>query len=339
MTRLLMVVSSAREMRVADGTHPTGYWPEEVFKPYDRFAAAGVEVVVATPDGKAPQPDPWGLEPFFHYPDEDEDFMASVFRSFARDVEDVRVTLHHLTELNLIAARRVHQALTEAGMDAEQARAKVEEHGAAAHREDRDFVEVLAEDPDVTALVDAGRLRALADEVRREAEQEAQRVADRLAAIEPLQHPVRLGDLSDEEVLSFDALFFPGGHGPMVDLADNSDARRVLRLFQERQKTIAALCHGPAVLLSAGDGAEGAWLFDGYKITAFTDEEEEDTQAGHRGMLWYLEGALKNAGAVFDDADAPWTSHVIVDRNLITAQNPASSEAAAEAVLKRLEML
>jgi putative intracellular protease/amidase len=339
MTRVLMVVSSARELPVAGGTHPTGYWPEEVLKPYERFQRAGVEVVVATPDGRTPQPDPWGLEPFFHYPDDDEDFMATVVRSFARDVEDVRVTLHHLTELNLVAARRVHRALTDAGMDPEQARTKVEQRAAIAYREDRDFVDVLAEDPAVVAAVDASRLRAVADDVRREAEEEAHRVAASLDAIDALRHPVRLGDLSDDEMLAFDAVFIPGGHGPMVDLADNGDAGRVLRLFQERQKTVAALCHGPAALLSAGEGPDGAWLFDGYKLTAFTDEEEDDTKAGRQGMAWYLEDALKSAGAVFDDADAPWTSHVIVDRNLITAQNPASSEAAADAVLKRLEVL
>ena len=82
----------------------------------------------------------------------------------------------------------------------------------------------------------------------------------------------------------------------------------------------------------------GIWLFDGYKMTAFTNEEEDQTQAGMVGMPWYLEDALKNRGAVFDDGDAAWVSHVVVDRNLITAQNPGSSQAAADAVLKRLEV-
>jgi hypothetical protein len=73
MAKLLMVVSSARTIRLADGSdHPTGYRAEEVRKPYEAFVAAGVDVVIATPDGKVPRPDPWGLEPFFHYPQVDE---------------------------------------------------------------------------------------------------------------------------------------------------------------------------------------------------------------------------------------------------------------------------
>ena len=123
--------------------------------------------------------------------------------------------------------------------------------------------------------------------------------------------------------------------GPMVDLAENADAGRVLRLMYDAGKIVAALCHGPAALLSAPE-AGGAWMFDGYKMTAFTDEEEDQTKAGKIGMPWSLEAALKNRGAIFDDGDAAWVSHVVIDRNLITAQNEGSSEAAACAVLKRL---
>ena len=127
MTRLLMIVSSARSMRLADGSdHPTGYWAEEVLEPYERFLRAGVDLVVATPDGNPPQPDPWGLEPFFHYPQEDEDFMFSVFRSFATDADDIRVTFTHFSELDLVALRRVFLALVDAGLDRMTARELIE---------------------------------------------------------------------------------------------------------------------------------------------------------------------------------------------------------------------
>src|SRR5215469_11684347 len=123
MARLLMIVSSARAMTLADGQeHPTGYWAEEVLEPYRRFTDAGVDLVIATPDGRPPQPDPWGLEPFFHYPQTDEDFMFSVFRSFANHAEDIRVTFHHFSELNLVAARRIYLALVDAGVDRMDAR-------------------------------------------------------------------------------------------------------------------------------------------------------------------------------------------------------------------------
>ena len=136
-------------------------------------------------------------------------------------------------------------------------------------------------------------------------------------------------------MLAFDGVFIPGGHGSMVDFPGNADLGRVLRLAHGAGKPISALCHGPAALLSAPD-VDGAWMFDGYRMTAFTDEEEDQTKAGKIGMPWYVEAALKNRGAIFDDGDAAWISHVVVDQNLITGQNPGSAEAVAGALLKRL---
>lgn len=338
MTRLLMIVSSARTMTLADGRdHPTGYWAEEVLEPYERFAAAGVDLLIATPDGKAPQPDPWGLEPFFHYPQADEDFMFSVFRSFAPDAEDIRVTFTHFSELNLVLLRRVYLALVDTGMERLAARELVESAARTAWRGGRDLVEVLGGTGEVTGRLPRERIEEIREEVWQASRSNARQVAETLAAAPSLQHPRGLAGLTDAEILSCDGVFIPGGHGPMVDLADNADMSRALRLAHSGGKTIAALCHGPAALLSAPD-EDGIWLFDGYKMTAFTDEEEDQTQAGKTGMPWYLEDALKNRGAVFDDGDAAWVSHVVVDRNLITAQNPGSSEAAADAVLKRLEV-
>ena len=113
MTRIAYLVTSAREMTLADGTaHPTGYFAEEALKPYERFADAGFDVTVITPDGNPPYADPYGLSWFFHYPDEDKDYLASVVRTFARDVDDIRLTLHQNTELGLAAARRVAALLS-----------------------------------------------------------------------------------------------------------------------------------------------------------------------------------------------------------------------------------
>ena len=163
----------------------------------------------------------------------------------------------------------------------------------------------------------------------------AQSAAAALANLPGLQQPGNLGALTDEEILGFDGVFIPGGHGAMVDLADSADVGRVLRLMHGAGKTMAALCHGPAALLSAPK-IDGTWTFDGYRMTAFTDEEEDQTNAGKIGLPWYVEAALKNRGAIFDDGDAAWVSHVVVDRNLITGQNPGSAEAVAGAQLKRL---
>lgn len=337
MARLLMIISSARSIDLAsDKGHTTGYWADEVLKPYDKFVAAGVEVVAATPDGASPQADPFGLEPRFHYPDEDKDFLSQVTRSFAPDMDDIRVTLHHYSELDLIAARRVFNALVDSGLDRDTAWSAVIRGASIAWRKDRNFIDVLSTDTVVTSRLSPEHLRALAYEVLDDSSARAKHAAERLASIETLRHPRNLSQMSDEEILGFDAVFFPGGHGPMVDLASNADVTRVLRLLHMRQKTVAAVCHGSAAFLSAGSGPEGVWLFDGYKVAGFTDEEEDQTPYGKLGISWYLESELKNYGAVFDDGDVAWVSHVVVDRNLVTGQNPDSSEATAEAILKKL---
>src|SRR5262245_53613224 len=123
MSRIAFLVSSARAIDLrAIPQHPTGYWAEEALKAYERFDEAGIEVVVITPDGNAPTPDPYSLEPMFHYPEQDTDFFASVHRTFERDPEDIRITLAHRTVLELVASRRIVLRLIDAGMTARDAR-------------------------------------------------------------------------------------------------------------------------------------------------------------------------------------------------------------------------
>ena len=145
MTRIAYLVTSARELTLADGTqHPTGYFAEEALKPYERFADAGFEVTVITPDGQPPYADPYGLSWFFHYPEQDKDYLASVVRTFAHDVDDIRLTLHQNTELGLAAARRVAARLQEA-VDARPRRTALSATAAkTAWRQDRPFADVLA---------------------------------------------------------------------------------------------------------------------------------------------------------------------------------------------------
>ncbi|WP_141282026.1 type 1 glutamine amidotransferase domain-containing protein, partial [Pseudonocardia hydrocarbonoxydans] len=269
---------------------------------------------------------------------EDEDFLGSITRTFAPDVDDIRLTLRHLTGLGLGASRRIVLAMRDAGLPLEEARSLVARAARAAWRQDRQIADVLVDDglagplsqaqidAAVTAHLDASR--AVSDGLAAE-----------LAAIPGFQRPVDLSTMTDEEIAGFDAVFVPGGHGPMVDLADNPDVTRVLQILHRKGATVASLCHGPAALLAAGGRDDGEWLFEGYRLTCFTDEEEDQTVAGKLGVAWYLDTALKNAGAVFDDAPSAWVSHVVVDRNLVTGQNPGSSEAVADAVLKSLAVL
>ena len=338
MPRIAYLVSSATEIELADGSrHPTGYFAEEAIKPYQRFVAAGAEVVVITPDGRPPTADPYGLEHFFHYPEEDQDFLASVTRTFHHDPDDIRITLHQNTELGLAAARRIAERLRRQGHSAAEAHKLVSAAAKIAWQQDRPLVDVM-----VSESLDGGLSRAELQEAVDELDAASRALADarkaKLEAIPGFRHPVALSELDDAQLAAFDAVFAPGGHGPMVDLADDPHVERLLRVLHEKDSPIDALCHGPALLLSAGERDDGQWLFDGYRMTSFTDEEEDQTVPGRLGLPWYVDTALKNAGAVFDDAPAGWTSHVVVDRELITGQNPASTEATADALLKALDI-
>jgi len=335
MTRIAYLVTSARELTLAAGTqHPTGYFAEEALKPYERFADAGFDITVITPDGQPPYADPYGLSWFFHYPEQDKDYLASVVRTFARDVDDIRLTLHQNTELGLAAARRVAALLEAGGRTPAEAHRIVSSAAKTAWQQDRPFADVLAED--TSDGLTREQIQSEVDAQRADSQRLSDERLRRLQDIPDFQHPVALSSLTDAELAGFDAVFAPGGHGPMVDLADNPDVGRLLLALHRKHAPIAALCHGPAMLLSAPERAGGQWLFDGYRLTSFTDEEEDQTEAGLLGMAWLLDVALKNAGAVFDDGPAAWISHVVVDRNLITGQNPGSTEATADAVIKKL---
>ncbi|MFF3448589.1 type 1 glutamine amidotransferase domain-containing protein [Streptomyces sp. NPDC002667] len=149
-------------------------------------------------------------------------------------------------------------------------------------------------------------------------------IEDRLAAPLALAD-VRLGD--------YDALYLPGGHAPMADLAHDTDLGRLLNAADTEGTVVAALCHGVAALLSAKT-PDGAFTFAGRTLTAFADEEERQGGLGEN-TPFFLESVLRERGAVVETG-APWSSTVVVDGRLITGQNPQSSTATAEATLKAL---
>lgn len=131
----------------------------------------------------------------------------------------------------------------------------------------------------------------------------------------------------------FDAIVLPGGHGPMTDLAFDPDLGRLLIAANDRGTLIAPFCHGPAGLLSA-IGADGAFAFAGRRMTGFTNEEELTGGLGTNSP-WFVTDRLSDLGAIIEDAQ-PWTSHVVRDGNLLTGQNPQSSEAVSEAINEAL---
>ena len=139
--------------------------------------------------------------------------------------------------------------------------------------------------------------------------------------------------LKDIQAHGFDAIVLPGGHGTMMDFATDAELKRLLLDFAKTDKIIAAVCHGPAGLVGAKK-PDGTPLVAGKTITAFTDEEEIAVQL-EKIVPFMLEATLRSEGANFVGGPM-WAPHVEVDGNLITGQNPASSEALANAVLERL---
>ena len=133
---------------------------------------------------------------------------------------------------------------------------------------------------------------------------------------------------------TFDVIFIPGGHGPMVDLAHDAVLHELLARHDADGKLVAAVCHGPAALVHA-HRADGAPFLAGRRATGFTNTEER--LAGlHDEVPFLLEDAMKSQGADFHSALLPMLSHVEHDGNLLTGQNPRSSEAIADAMVRAL---
>jgi len=227
---ILFLMTAADRWTLADGgTHPTGYWADEVVVPYEAFTAAGHRVTVATPGGTVPPVDAGSLSP-----------------------------------------------------DA----AGGEE--AAAHA------------------------RAVLD------------------AAPELRSPVAIEDV---DLAVVDAVYVPGGHGPMQDLAVDAASGALLAAVLHAGTPLGVVCHGAAALLAAVD-AEGVNVFSGYRVTAFTNEEEHLAGLAPRAP-WLLQDRLTAAGIEVVAAE-PFTPHLQADRTLVTGQNPASSGIVAAELLQRL---
>jgi len=131
----------------------------------------------------------------------------------------------------------------------------------------------------------------------------------------------------------FDAVFFPGGHGPLWDLAENADSQRIIETFIAEDRPLAAVCHAPAIFKHT-KGADGKSLVSGRRVTGFTNTEEEAVGLTD-SVPFLIEDMLSANGGLYEKGP-DWGSYVVVDGNLVTGQNPASSEAAAKELLKLL---
>lgn len=140
--------------------------------------------------------------------------------------------------------------------------------------------------------------------------------------------------LDEVNAAGFEAMFIPGGHGPVWDLATNETSGRMILDFFAQNKPVAAVCHGPAALIKAAELQPG--LLNGKRLTGFTNTEEAMALRSDN-IPYKLETRLKELGADFHAALLPYTIHIEEDGLLITGQNPLSAAPAARALLKRLE--
>jgi len=138
--------------------------------------------------------------------------------------------------------------------------------------------------------------------------------------------------LSDVSAADFDAVFYPGGHGPLWDLSADRDSIALIEVMFAAGKTVAAVCHAPAVFIHT-EAPDGSPLVEGKSVTGFSNSEEAAVELTDI-VPFLLENELQTIGANYSKS-SDWYPYVVTDGNLITGQNPASSAAVAEALLAR----
>ncbi|HAM62082.1 MAG TPA: type 1 glutamine amidotransferase domain-containing protein [Psychrobacter sp.] len=149
---------------------------------------------------------------------------------------------------------------------------------------------------------------------------------------EAQKHLANTKKLADMKAEDFDSVFYPGGHGPLWDLAVDKDSINLIETFVQQDKPVAFVCHSPAALKNVK--VDGEYLVKGKTVTGFTNSEED--AVGLTDVVPFLvEDVLKANGGDYQKAN-DWESYVVEDGLLITGQNPASSEDAAKRLLDKL---
>jgi putative intracellular protease/amidase len=151
-----------------------------------------------------------------------------------------------------------------------------------------------------------------------------------IRSAEVMRRPLKLSDVRLED---YDAVYLPGGHGPMEDLWVDADAGRVLTEQLSSGKPLAIVCHAPAAMLATR--IHGVSPFQGYRVTCFTNDEEEGVGLASR-TRWLLEDELQELGVEFSRGEI-WKPYMVEDRNLITGQNPHSAAILADRLLQILK--
>ncbi|MDR5782582.1 type 1 glutamine amidotransferase domain-containing protein [Caballeronia sp. LZ065] len=184
-----------------------------------------------------------------------------------------------------------------------------------------------------------------------------QKALDFFDSYPAMVNPVTLRTTVEQGLDGYAAVFVPGGHAPIVDLAQDEDMGTVLRHFHDTGKPTALLCHGPIALIAAvpqmkafraaldrddlagAKAVGGGWPYAGYQMTIFSNDEDKvaEEQLLHGRMKFYVGDALQAAGGIVTSNTKVFDPHLTEDRELITGQNPRSDHLVANALLAALE--
>ncbi|MHA6196893.1 type 1 glutamine amidotransferase domain-containing protein [Pseudomonas wadenswilerensis] len=180
---------------------------------------------------------------------------------------------------------------------------------------------------------------------------EMKRIQQLVASLPGIDDTLSLKDVLAGDLDHYAGLLIPGGHAPLIDLANNPEVGALLRHFHQAGKPTAAICHGPISLLSAqadpaayqaalARGEKPAakdWIYQGYRMTIFADAEEQVFESSLNGdrILFYPAKAMEGAGGNMSYAQA-WSPNVVMDRELITGQNPFSDHELGKALVSKL---
>ena len=172
-----------------------------------------------------------------------------------------------------------------------------------------------------------------------------------VASIDGINDTLSLNEVIAQGLDEFEGVFIPGGHAPLIDLANNPEVGEILSHFHNEGKPTAAICHGPIALLSGQSNPKAFelalktdeqassdnWIYEGYKMTIFSTPEEEyfESTLDDAKLLYYPADAMAQAGGNME-YKSMWAPNVVVDRELITGQNPFSDELLAEKLLQQL---
>ncbi len=182
--------------------------------------------------------------------------------------------------------------------------------------------------------------------------QEMQRIQTMIAHLPGVETRYSIADALKSDLSQYDGIFIPGGHAPLIDLANNPQVGQLLTWFHQHHKATAALCHGPITLLSAQTDPKAyeagmiahksipaeKWIYKGYQMTIFSTPEEQAFEGSLKGakLRYYPADAMSQAGGKMNFGGM-WQSHVVVDRELVTGQNPSSANELATQLIHLLQ--